>query len=139
MAESLYAEFNRKWPESDCALGTLLSDKEQSEHGVTFNEETKLAAMLYSATGKDIYLQAAVHGFEKLDRQALLADGLHSCSEHIRGKTSRDMHETCDITDHAWALVYMLQAAGDARYADRIEQVAFNALPGSLTKDFRAL
>jgi hypothetical protein len=49
------------------------------------------------------------------------------------------MHETCDITDHAWALAYMLQATGDARYADRIEQVIFNALPGSLTKDFRAL
>ena len=139
MAESLYAKFNQQWPESDCALGTLLSDKEQTEHGVTFNEETKLAAMLYSATGKDIYLQAAVHGYAKLDRQALLADGLHSCSEHIRGNTSRDMHETCDITDHAWALAYMLQATGDARYADRIEQVIFNALPGSVTKDFRAL
>jgi hypothetical protein len=62
MAESLYAKFNQQWPESDCALGTLLSDKEQTEHGVTFNEETKLAALLYSATGKDIYLQAAVHG-----------------------------------------------------------------------------
>ena len=80
-----------------------------------------------------------VHGYEKLDQQALLADGLHSCSEHIRGKTARDMHETCDITDHTWALAYLLQATGDARYADRIEQVIFNALPGSITKDFRAL
>ena len=49
------------------------------------------------------------------------------------------MHETCDITDHTWALAYLLQATGDARYADRIEQVIFNALPGSITKDFRAL
>ncbi|MBE0699098.1 MAG: hypothetical protein IH586_19435, partial [Anaerolineaceae bacterium] len=39
-----------------------------------------------------------------LNRQALLADGLHSCSEHIQAKTARDMHETCDITDHTWAL-----------------------------------
>ena len=49
------------------------------------------------------------------------------------------MHETCDITDHTWALAYLLQATGDARYADRIEQVIFNALPGSITKDFHAL
>ena len=49
------------------------------------------------------------------------------------------MHETCDITDHTWALAYLLQATGDARYADRIEQVIFNALPGAITKDFRAL
>jgi hypothetical protein len=139
MAERLYARFNEKWPEHDCAIGTLLSDKRPTEHGVTFNEEAKLAAMLYCATGKADYLNAAVHGYAKLDQYALLADGLHSCSEHIRGNTERDMHETCDLTDHTWALAYLLQATGEARYADRIEQVIFNALPGSITKDFRAL
>lgn len=138
-AESLYARFNEKWPGHDCALGTLLSDKPQSEHGVTFNEEAKLAAMLYTATGKPEYLDAVVHGYAKLEQQARLADGLHSCSEHIHGKTTRDMHETCDLTDHTWALAYLLQATGDARYADTIEQVIYNALPGSITKDFRAL
>jgi hypothetical protein len=139
LAESLYSQFNAQWPEHDCALNTLLSDRPPTEHGVTFNEEAKLAAMLYSATGREDYLRAAVHGYAKLDRQALLADGLHSCSEHIRGRTERDMHETCDLTDHTWALAALLQATGDARYADRIERVIFNALPGSITKDFRAL
>jgi hypothetical protein len=139
MAETLYAQFNQRWPEHDCATNTLLSDKRPTEHGVTFNEETKLAAMLYSATGKADYLRAAVHGYAKLDQYSLLADGLHSCSEHIRGKDARDMHETCDVTDHTWALAYLLQATGEARYADRIERVIYNALPGSITKDFRAL
>ena len=139
LAENLYARFNQQWPGHDPAIPTLLSEKKLSEHGVTFNEEAKLAAMLYCATGKDDYLRAVVHGYEKLDRQALLADGLHSCSEHIRGKDSRDMHETCDIPDHTWSLAYLLQATGEARYADHIERVIFNALPGTITKDFRAL
>ncbi len=139
LAETLYARFNQKWPNHDCATHTLLSEKKPTEHGVTFNEEAKLAAMLYCATGKDEYLSAVVHGYQKLDRHALLADGLHSCSEHIRGKGPRDSHETCDITDHTWALAYLLQATGDAQYADRIERVIFNALPGAITKDFRAL
>jgi hypothetical protein len=139
LAETLYARYSELWSERDPAIGTLLSDKKQTEHGVTFNEESKLAAMLYSATGKEEYLRAVVHGYAKLDGQALLADGLHSCSEHIKGKDSRDMHETCDITDHTWALAYLLQATGEARYADRIEEVIFNALPGSITKDFHAL
>ena len=68
-----------------------------------------------------------------------MADGLHSCSEHIRGRDPLDIHETCDITDHTWALGYLLQATGEANYADRIEQVIFNALPGAVTKDFQAL
>lgn len=139
MAEDLYARFNQQYPEHDCSLQTLLSDKKQTEHGVTYNEEAKLAAILYCATGKDEYLRAVVNGYAKLDRDSLLADGLHSCSEHIRGKEARDMHETCDIADHTWALAYLLQATGEARYADRIERVIFNALPGSITKDFRAL
>ncbi len=139
MAETLYARFNALAPEHDCALQTLASDKPLTEHGVTFNEIAKLAAMLACATGKADYLDAVVHGYAKLDEQALLADGLHSCSEHIRGKGARDMHETCDITDYTWALGYLLQATGEARYADRIEQVIFNALPGAITKDFRAL
>jgi hypothetical protein len=139
LAEDLYALFNRQWPQHDCATQTLLSDKKQTEHGVTFNEEAKLAAMLYSATGKAEYLNSAAHGYEKLERDALLADGLHSCTEDIRGKDPRDSHETCDISDHAWALAYLLQASGEAQYADRIERVIFNALPGAITKDFRAL
>jgi hypothetical protein len=139
LAEDLYARFNQSWPDHDCAVDILLSEKQPTEHGVTFNEEAKLAAMLYSATGNQAFLRAAVHGYEKLDRKALLADGLHSCSEHIQGKESGDMHETCNLTDHTWALAYLLQATGEARYADRIERVIFNALPGSVTKDFRAV
>jgi len=139
MAESLYAQFNQLNPGHDCAIDTLLSDKKQTEHGVSFNEIAKLAAMMYCATGKEVYRNAAVQGYAKLDRNSRLADGLHSCSEHIQGKDSRDMHETCDLTDHTWALAYLFQATGDVQYADRIEQVVFNALPGSITKDFRAL
>lgn len=139
LAKSLYTQFNDRWPEHDAALGTLLSDRKITEHGVTFNEIAKLAAMLYSATGNEQYRQAVTHGYAKLAGQAQLADGLHSCSENIQANDARDMHETCDITDHTWALAYLLQATGDAQYADLIERVIFNALPGATTKDFHAL
>jgi hypothetical protein len=139
LAESLYERFNRQWPDHDSAIQTLLSDQKPTAHGVTFNEESKLGAILYCATGSAGYLQAAVHGYAKLESYALLADGLHSCSEHIQGKDPRDMHETCDISDHTWSLAHLLQATGQACYADRIEQVIFNALPGAINKDFRAL
>jgi uncharacterized protein len=139
LAESLYARFNQLWPGHDSSTQSLLAEKPPSEHGVTFNEEAKLGALLYSATGRDEYLDASVHGFAKLARDARLADGLHSCSEHIHGKDALDSHETCDISDHTWALAALLQASGDAQYADQIERVIFNALPGAITKDFRAL
>lgn len=139
LAKDLYERFNARWPEHDSSLQSLQSDKKITEHGVTFNEISKLAALLYSATGQAELLQAARHGYAKLAQQAQLADGLHSCSEHIQGKSSRDMHETCDITDHTWSLNTLLQASGAVEYADLIERVIFNALPGAITKDFHAL
>jgi hypothetical protein len=49
------------------------------------------------------------------------------------------LHETCDITDWSWSFGYLLMAGGDAHWADRIEQMTFNALPGAVTKDFKQL
>ena len=138
-AEDLYRRFNAKFPEHDCSMQSLNSDKKITIHGVTFNELTKLAAILYSATGKPEYRQAVLHGYAKVDRHQLLADGLHSSSEDLRGRDPLDSHETCDITDHTWALGYLLQITGDVKYADRIEKVIFNALPGAVTRDFKAL
>lgn len=138
-AEDLYKRFNKKFPEHDCSLQMLSSDKKISIHGVTFNELTKLAAILYSVTGKEKYRQAVVNAYNKVDRDQLLADGLHSSTENLRGHDPLDSHETCDITDHTWALGYVLQITRDAKYADRIEKIIFNALPGAVTKDFKAL
>jgi hypothetical protein len=138
-ALDLYARFNQAFPGHDCSLKTLHSEKVSHEHGVTFNEIAKLGALLYGITGEAQYLDACQHGYAKLERDQLLADGLHSCSEHLRGRDALDSHETCDISDYTWALGYLLQVSGEAHYADRIEQVIFNALPGSITKDFRAL
>ncbi len=139
MADDLYRRFNVRFSEHDCSLQSMTSDKRATEHGVSYNEIGKLAAILYCANGQEAYLQAATNGFAKVDRDQLLADGLHSCTEQLRGKDALDSHETCDITDHTWALSYLLQANGDAAYADRIEKIMFNAAPGAITKDFRAL
>lgn len=138
-AEDLYRRFNALMPDHDASLESLLSDRKATEHGVTFNEIAKLAAILYGVTSKAEYLDAVVHGYAKLDRDQLLADGMHSCSEHLRGRDPLDSHETCDITDHTWALGYLFQVTGEVKYADRIEKIIFNALPGAVTKDFKAL
>lgn len=138
-AESLFQQFNQKFPEHDTSIEGLTSDKVSTEHGVTFNEIAKLGAILYLADGRQDFLDAAQLGYAKLDRDQLLSDGLHSCSEHLRGRDPLDSHETCDITDHTWSLGYLLEATGNVKYADRIEEVMFNAAPGAVTKDFKAL
>ncbi len=139
LAEDLYARFNARFPENDCSLEMMRSERVNSEHGVSFNEIAKLGAILYMADGNEEYLSATLHAYDKIARDQLLASGLHSCSEHLRGKDPLDSHEMCDVTDHTWSLSYLLEATGAARYADQIEAVIFNALPGAVTKDFKRL
>jgi len=122
-AKDLYNRFNTKFPKHDCSLETLNSGKKITLHGVSFNEIADLAAILYSATAKEEYRQAVINEYAKVDRDQLLADGMHSCSEDLRGRDPLDSHETCDITDHTWALTYLLQMTRDGKYADRIEKI----------------
>ena len=120
-------------------LTKCLADTNAATHGVTYMEMAKLPAILYSYTGKKIYLDAAVNAMKKLDRDNMLPDGVPTSNEFIGNKNPLNSHETCDISDYTWAVGYLLMATGDAVWADHIEKAIFNAGPGAVSKDFRNL
>lgn len=140
-ATDLYARFNGQDSEHgrDFTLAGMRSDRPVTTHGVSFNELAKLGALMYAATGDRDSLDATVHAYAKVERDHLLADGLHSGAEAMSGNGPLESHETCTISDHTWSLGHLLQITGDPRYADRLERVVLNALPGAVTKDFTAL
>jgi len=117
----------------------LASGQKVVNHGVTCCEEIKLPILLYIHTGKPEYLDVAVRGMEKLLHDHLLPTGLVSSEEFLSGTGATRGYESCVITDLTWSLGYYLQATGEGRWADRIEKAIFNALPGSITKDFTAI
>ena len=123
----------------DTTIAGMLSAKPGQSHGVTYNEIAKLAAIIYIYTGKKKYLAATVNAYRKIDKFHMLIDGVCSSSEQLRGHTALDSHETCDIADYTYSLGYLLMATGQAQYADKIERACFNAAPGAVTSDFRAL
>jgi len=134
-----YGDYNRNSPEADTSLQTMLSRKRPTEHGVTYNEIAKLGAILYMHTGRRRFLDATLNAYRKLDRFSMLIDGVPSSSEHLRGKDPLDSHETCDIADYTWSAGYLLMATGRADYGDKIERACFNAAPGAVRHDFKAL
>src|SRR5450432_82489 len=81
----------------------------------------------------------SIAAFKKLDRYHMLIDGVNVSSEHLGPVNSQESHETCDISDYTWNIHYLLMATGEASYANKIERAAFNAAPGSVTSDFKAL
>ncbi|MGE5222478.1 MAG: beta-L-arabinofuranosidase domain-containing protein [Omnitrophica WOR_2 bacterium] len=139
LALQAYSDYNRRFPDEDTTLANLLSDRRATIHGVTFNEIGKLGAILYRYTGEQKYLEAAINGYRKLDRDQMLVDGVHSSTEQLHGKDPLDAHETCDIADYAWGAGHLLLTTGAADYADKIERACFNAAPGAVRSDFKAL
>jgi uncharacterized protein len=108
-------------------------------HGVTYAEIAKQPAILYMYTGKEEYLKFALAAQRRIFDHHMLIDGIPSTSEWYQTATSLDSHETCDIADHTWSWGYLLLATGDAAWADRVERACFNAGPGAIKNDWKAL
>jgi uncharacterized protein len=138
-AGQAYAQFNREHANEEATLADLASDEKFVTHGVTYCEEMKIPVLLYDFTGQREYLDVAINGLKKLERDHLLVDGVPSSNEFLDGKDPLQGHETCDIADFTYSLEYLLMATGDGKYADMIERAVFNAGPGCVSKDFKAL
>lgn len=108
-------------------------------HGVTYCEQLKLPEILYAWTGNREYLRVAGNLHKKLVDYNMLPDGAPTSAEFLMGNNVSCGHETCDIADFTWTEGYFLMAEGLCEYADRIEKAVFNAAPGCVTKDFKAL
>ena len=108
-------------------------------HGVTMSEMLKLPILLYAATGNSWYKDLAVSSLDRLYAEDGLPDGLFTSAEWLQGRGIMHSHETCNAVDMSWTLGCFLEILKDARYADMLEKIVFNAGAGSVTQDFKAL
>lgn len=139
---NLYQNDTNKDP-TYCSNYTLASsfndNKKPIEHGVTYNEIAKLGAILYIYTNNKNYLKPTINAYKKVCKYHLLPDGLHSSNEYLSGNSASQTHETCNVSDFTWSLIYLLKATKNGKYADLIENCIYNAGIGSVTEDFKAL
>lgn len=115
----------------------MMNDNRVFNHGVSFCEDLKIPAIVYINTGDRAALEAAKHCAEKVFAYNEQAAGQISANELLSGRDPRQGFETCIAADMIWSLGYFLQASGDIRAAERMERIAYNALPGAITKDFK--
>ena len=138
MAEEDYISYNQSCADDNCDEVSL-SDKKPYCHGVTYNEYSKLGAILYRYTGKEKYLQASESAYDKLERLFMLPGGCHCSNEFLLSDNCMESYETCDISDYTWSLMNLFDATKKGKYADLTERCIFNAGMGSVLEDFRGL
>jgi hypothetical protein len=101
-------------------------------HGVNNGQALKTAAVRYRLSG-DIATERA--NFERqlatLDRFHGMPNGMFSCDEHLAGLDPSHGTELCTVVESLYSLEVALATFGDAWIGDRIEKIAFNALPGT--------
>ena len=77
-------------------------------------------------------------GFAQLDRYHGTPAGCINGDEHLSGPDPRQGAELCSVVEFMFSLQVMLEITGDPVLADRLEKLAFNALPATITEDFMA-
>ena len=74
----------------------------------------------------------------ELNKYHGLPNGMFSCDEHLAGPNPSQGSELCTVVEYMFSLEQSLAIAGDASLGDRLERLAFNALPGTFTDDMWA-
>ena len=118
--------------------GNGLKDLALSTHGVNNGQAIKTGPVWSLVSGSLADRSAVLKMISELDKYHGLPNGMFSCDEHFAGLDPTQGSELCTVVEYMFSLEQSLAIAGDASLADRLERLAFNALPGTLTDDMWA-
>ena len=118
--------------------GGGLKDLALSTHGVNNGQAIKTGPVWSLVSGSEGDRNAVTQMIAELDKYHGLPNGMFSCDEHLSGRDPSQGSELCTVVEYMFSLERALAITGDAALGDRLERLAFNALPGTLTDDMWA-
>jgi uncharacterized protein len=118
--------------------GGGLKDLALATHGVNNGQAIKTGPVWSVFSGSETDRKAVLQMIAELDRYHGLPNGMFSCDEHLAGPNPSQGSELCTVVEYMFSLEQSLAILGDPALGDRLERLAFNALPGTLTDDMWA-
>lgn len=95
----------------------------------------KYPGLWYQQSGDERYRSAVTEGIAKYVTHHDQAAGRFSGDEHLTGKSPSQGTEMCAVVEYMFSLETLFGLFGDVSLADRLEYLAYNALPGTMTAD----
>jgi DUF1680 family protein len=95
----------------------------------------KAPAVWFQVTGSAADREAVYRQLREMDRYHLQPNGVHSGDEHYAGLDPTQGTELCAVVEAMYSLEVMMSILGDAAFGDRLEKIAYNALPGTFSAD----
>ncbi len=127
---ALYDNF----PYKDKARGK----KSLENHGVNTAMALKYGGVRYRLSGDTKDKAAILKMLDLLDRHHGQPTGIFTCDEHLAGRSPSQGTELCTVVEAMYSLEVSAAVIGDAQLGDRLEMLAFNALPATFKKDMTA-
>jgi hypothetical protein len=115
-----------------------LKDLALSTHGVNNGQAIKTGPVWSLVSGSPADRSAVLKMITELDKYHGLPNGMFSCDEHLAGLDPSQGSELCTVVEYMFSLEQSLAIVGDPALGDRLEKLAYNALPGPLTDDMWA-
>lgn len=113
--------------------------KEQSvqmdSHVVNNAMGIKSGGVWYRQSGNTRDWESMKASLNSLDRFHGQANGMFSGDEHLAGKNPSRGTELCAVVEMMYSLEELLSVSGEPLFAERLEQIAYNALPAAFSPD----
>ena len=115
-----------------------LKDIGLATHGVNNGQAIKAGPVWSLISGSPTDRRAVLRMISELNQYHGLPNGMFSCDEHLAGLDPSQGSELCTVVESMFSLEQSLAILGDVSLGDRLERLAYNALPGALTDDMWA-
>lgn len=121
--------YTDKTSRTQCTLAT---------HVVNNAMAIKTGAVWWRQSGNTADPASANHAIQMLDRYHGQVSGVFSGDEHLAGRDPSQGTELCAVVEYMFSLEQLLAITGDPSCGDRLERIAYNALPAAFTPDMWA-
>ncbi|MBX3239045.1 MAG: glycoside hydrolase family 127 protein [Chitinophagaceae bacterium] len=125
-----------KYPYRQDLVDRLHVGQWQSFHCVNLAQGIKTPVIYYQQEHDPGYLAAVRKAFNDIDFFHGQAQGMYGGDEALHGASPTQGVEFCSVVEMMFSLESMLPVTADVSMADRLEKIAFNALPTQATDDF---
>lgn len=126
------------WDSSAVAEGEIPHNWEAdglTAHVVNNAMAIKYPGLWYQQSGDEKHKDAVFGGIEKYVEHHGQAAGRFSGDEHLSGKSPAQGTEMCAVVEYMFSLEKLFRIFGAVPLGDRLEYLAYNALPGTMTAD----
>jgi DUF1680 family protein len=117
-------------------LKTDMLSQQGSIHCVNLAQGMKEPIIYYQHHPEQKYLDATKKGYQDIRKFNGMAHGMYGGDEALHGNNPTQGSELCSAVEMMFTLESTLEITGDVDYADKIEKIAFNALPAQVTDDY---